>query len=146
MSEVNQFLGAELFPYFGAESQLSKMLTHVAASRKRDFILSPASPVSSSSYLANCQLLLHYLLFSYPCSHELGFGSREALDVTIIQEYLMGMVICIPFSLCIPLIFCLSNTIPRLNLNSSLFLLCTIGDELPQKVSLISAPEHEREI
>lgn len=91
---------------------------HVAASRKRDFIYSSASAASLAWYLANCQLLLPYLFFSYPCSHELGFDSREILDVTIIREYLMGMVICISFSLDILLIFCLSNTMPSLNLNA----------------------------
>lgn len=118
---------------------------HTAASRKCDFIYSPASPAGLAWYLANCQLFLPYLLFSYPCSHEFGFGSREVLDVTMIREYLMGMVICIPFSLDSLLIFCPSKAMPSLNLHASLWLLCTVRDELPQKVSLISVPEHERE-
>lgn len=65
--------------------------------------------------------------------------------MTTIREYSMGMVICIPFSLGIPLIFWLSNTLPSWNLNASLRVLCTTRDELPQNVSLISAPEHEGE-
>lgn len=57
----------------------------------------------------------------------------------------MGTVICIPFSLGIPFIFCPSNTLPSLNSNASLCLLCTTRGELPQKVGLFPAPEHEKE-
>lgn len=117
-----------------------KQCVHVAPLRTHDSRYSPASAASLAQHLPSFQLL-----FSYPCSHELGCGSRDVLDVTIIREHSVGMVICIPFSLGAPLIFCLSNTLPSLNLNASLCLLCTTRGELPQKVSLISAPEHERE-
>lgn len=109
----------------------------IAASRKCNVIYSPVSSASLAWYLANW-----HLTFSSPTPALL-----EIINVIIIREYSMGMVICIPFSLDIQLIFCLSNTMPRFNLNASLWLLCTIRDELLQKVSLILAPEHtERDL